>query len=96
MKVKTNTPFYAFIAVVILLIVSLQYNFWFSDTGYLKLKSLRVKVVQEKQEVNNKQLNNEKLYSEVVSLRDNNSVLENLARENLGYIKKGEVFYSVE
>lgn len=96
MKVKTNTPFYAFISVVILLIAFLQYSLWFSDTGYLKLKSLRSKVVEEKQEVTNKELNNEKLYSEVVSLRDNNNVLESLARENLGYIKKGEVFYSVD
>ena len=80
-----------------LLIVILQYDLWFSSTGIIKYKALKTAVSKQSQEVKDKTQTNAQLYSEVVSLRKNSEVLEgSLARENMGLIKQGEVFYSVK
>ncbi len=78
------------------MIASLQYSFWYSNTGYLKYKKVHTEVTKQQIDVDAKEKNNKKLYSEVLSLRNNDEVLESLARENMGYVKKGEVFYSVQ
>lgn len=96
MNTKSNFFFYFFISAVILLIIILQYDLWFSNTGILKYNELKKAVVTQSKEVKQKSQTNTQLYSEVVSLRKNNEVLQSLARENMGLIKKGEVFYSVK
>jgi cell division protein FtsB len=94
---KTNNNFfYIFISLVVLMIFALQYSFWFSHTGYLNYKKVKSEVFVQQEEVVAKEENNNKLYSEVTSLRNNSSVIESLARENMGYVKKGEFFYSVQ
>ena len=96
MNIRSNSFFYFFITVILLLIVLLQSQLWFSSTGIIKYSSLKKSVKAQNQEVSNKTQTNNKLYSEVVSLRNNSEVLESLARQNMGFIKKGEVFYSVK
>lgn len=96
MNNKSNIFFYVFITIIILLIALLQYQLWFSNTGLLSYKTLSSNVRSESQKVKNKTQTNIKLYSEVVSLRNNSEVLESLARQNMGLIKKGEIFYSVK
>lgn len=96
MDIKSNSFFYIFISVVLLLIAILQYDLWFSNTGFIKYQALKKTVANQQKEVKNKSQNNAQLYSEVVSLRQNSEVLESLARENMGLIKQGEVFYSVK
>ena len=96
MNIKSNSFFYFFIMVVLFLIVVLQYQLWFSSTGVFKYSSINKSVKAQTVEVDDKTLTNNQLYSEVVSLRRNSEVLESLARQNMGFIKKGEVFYSVK
>ena len=96
MNTRSNSFFYFFISIVSLLIISLQYSFWYSPTGIINYMSLSKDISIQAKEVNHKELTNKQLYSEVVSLRNNSEVLESLARENLGLIDKGEVFYSVK
>ncbi|AIT10182.1 cell division protein [Candidatus Francisella endociliophora] len=96
MNTKSNSFFYIFISAVLLLIAILQYDLWFSSTGLIKYKTLKSAVAKQSEEVRQKSQTNAQLYSEVVSLRKNSEVLESLARENMGLIKQGEVFYSVK
>ncbi|ASG68481.1 cell division protein FtsB [Francisella halioticida] len=96
MNTKSNFFFYFFISAVVLLIIILQYDLWFSNTGLIKYNALKKTVATQSKEVKQKSQTNVQLYSEVVSLRKNNEVLQSLARENMGLIKKGEVFYSVK
>ena len=96
MGIKSNSFFYIFISVVLLLIAILQYDLWFSNTGLIKYQALKKTVANQQKEVKHKFQTNAQLYSEVVSLRQNSEVLESLARENMGLIKQGEVFYSVK
>ena len=93
MKAKSNRLFYAFIFLVIVLIFVLQYTLWFSNTGVIKYIALKQDVTMLKSKIKQKSQTNTELYSEVVSLRKDNEVLESLARQNFGLIKKGEVFY---
>ncbi|KEI35519.1 FtsB family cell division protein [Allofrancisella frigidaquae] len=93
---KSNTFFYIFITIVLLLITILQYDLWFSNTGLLSYEHLKKAVKTQTKEVQEQYQTNAQLYSEVVSLRKNSEVLESLARQNMGFIKKGEVFYSVK
>lgn len=96
MGIRSNSFFYIFISVVLLLIAILQYDLWFSNTGLIKYQSLKKSVSSQQKEVKHKSQINAQLYSEVVSLRQNSEVLESLALENMGLIKQGEVFYSVK
>ncbi len=82
-----------FIAILVLVICVLQYDFWWSKSGYFSTKNLRQSVALESSQNQKLKLRNDKLYSEILSLRHSNEVLEGMARENLGLIKAGEVFY---
>ncbi|AJC48770.1 septum formation initiator family protein [Allofrancisella guangzhouensis] len=93
---RSNTFFYIFISVVLLLTAILQYDLWYSDTGLISYESLIKTVKAKTKESYEQSQTNAQLYSEVVSLRRNSEVLESLARQNMGLIKKGEVFYSVK
>lgn len=84
-----------FIAVLFVGIVALQYDFWWSNTGFFATHVLD-KQVNIKQQNNNKLLaRNMHWYAEIISVRQNDSVLEGMARANLGFIKNGEVFYQI-
>ncbi|GAB4222043.1 MAG: septum formation initiator family protein [Francisella sp.] len=96
MDIKSHSFFYVFICFVLILIAILQYDLWYSDSGIISYNKLKKSIAEQKKEVKHKAHTNAKLYSEVVSLRKNDEVLESLARENMGLIKQGEVFYSVK
>ncbi|AJI56186.1 FtsB family cell division protein [Francisella philomiragia] len=96
MDIKSNSFFYIFISAVLLLIILLQYQLWFSNTGLLNYETLKKSIATQTKEIKHKSQTNAQLYSEVVSLRKNSEVLESLARENMGFIKQGEIFYSVK
>lgn len=95
MKAKSKISFYIFICIIISFILILQYELWFSETGIIEYKNLKKAVSTQTIDVDNKSQINLKLYSEVVSLRKNSSVLEGLARQNMNFVKNGEIFYSV-
>ena len=87
-----------FIAIVIVLtgiIGLLQYQLWFGPSGVFVSQQLKVKVAQEKELVSQLSERNQRLYDEVISLRENDEVVEGLARENLGLIKEDETFYLI-
>ena len=88
--------FYIFILVIIFFIIVVQYKAWFSVTGYYKYQQLTKTIQIMSKNVDDLKDNNKKLYAEVVSLQKNNVVLDSLARENLGLIKKNETFYMIK
>ena len=84
-----------FILVLMAGIVMLQYDFWNSHTGYLNANHLKEKVDKMALENKHFQARNNQWYAEILSLRQDDFLLEGMARENLGYIKQGEVFYQI-
>lgn len=80
---------------LIVLLVLLQYEFWFSDGGMKTVWQMQ-KNIQQQNKINEKlDQRNQLLISEVNALQSGNAAVEAKARNDLGMVKKGEVFYQV-
>lgn len=80
---------------LIVLLVLLQYEFWFSDGGIKTVWQIQKRI--EKQNKINEQLDkrNQLLISEINDLQNGNNAIEEHARNDLGMVKQGEVYYQV-
>ncbi len=81
------------IAVLILLLVGLQYRLWISEGSLAHRAALQQQIEQQRAE--NKPLSerNAVLVIEVEELKSGLSAIEERAREQMGMIKKGETFF---
>ena len=75
------------------LFLLLQYRLWFAEGGLAEASRLSVQL--EEAETENAELSarNEALTREVMALQGGTEAVEKNARENLGLIKEGEVYY---
>lgn len=88
-----RTHMLPFILVALLLL--LQYRLWFEAGGIIDMIRLKTRWVGE-QRINDKlKKRNDTLLLQVQHLRKNQDAIEMRARQELGMIKKGEVFYQV-
>lgn len=80
---------------LLVLLLLMQYEFWFSDGGMKTVWQLEKSIA--KQQKVNAQLDqqNQVLIAEVKDLQSGNAAIEARARNDLGMVKKGEVFYQV-
>ncbi|WP_037588486.1 septum formation initiator family protein [Stenoxybacter acetivorans] len=79
--------------VLSILLLSLQYNLWFSENGY-NLLEMRKKEIAKQEAVNLKlEARNQALAANIADLKDGNDALSEMARMDFGYIQEGEVFY---
>tara|TARA_B110000003_G_scaffold75595_1_gene77193 strand:- start:3379 stop:3657 length:279 start_codon:yes stop_codon:yes gene_type:complete len=78
-----------------LLITLIQYPLWFADGGFLTVikKNKEIKV-QQKINLRLKK-ENDVLTAEIKDLKKGTKVFEERAREELGMIKEGEVFFQI-
>ena len=76
-----------------LLLLMLQYRLWFADGSLAERARLQEEV--SRQEVRNAELRsrNEVIEREVVELKTGQEGLEQRAREQLGLVREGEVYY---
>ncbi|PIZ04131.1 MAG: cell division protein FtsB [Gammaproteobacteria bacterium CG_4_10_14_0_8_um_filter_38_16] len=80
---------------LLLLLVLLQYEFWFSDGGMKTVWQMKKNIAQQ-QKVNAKlDQQNQLLIAQVNDLQNGDAAIEARARNDLGMVKKGEVFYQV-
>jgi cell division protein FtsB len=84
-----------FFAVLIVILVLLQYRLWFGDGNMREVWALREAIEQQKKE--NKQLSerNAALEAEVQDLKQGLEAVEERARNELGMIKKDETFFQI-
>lgn len=80
---------------LLVLLLLLQYEFWFSDGGMKTVWAMQKNI--SKQEKTNAQLDNRNqvLIAEIKDLQSGNAAIEARARNDLGMVKKNEVFYEV-
>lgn len=83
------------IFILSVLLILLQYPLWFGKHSLPDAWQLKAKI--ESQELENKELNerNRLLEAEVKDLKNGLAVVEEIARTELGLIKKGETFFQV-
>ncbi len=80
---------------LIVLILFLQYNVWYGENGKQKTNRLQITIDQQQKQNQLLSHQNQELKKEIYLLRNNPEVLEEKAREQLGLIKKDEIFYRV-
>jgi len=79
----------------ITLIILIQYPLWFGRGGWLNVFDLQKKY-QAQRDVNLElERENDALRAEVNDLKRGTDAIEERARDELGMIKKGEVFFEV-
>lgn len=77
---------------LIILLVILQFKFWFEDGGYFYNRQLEKKLDILREENTKLKERNRKLARKILLVKENMDEIEALARKNLGMIKEGEQF----
>ena len=75
------------------LLLLLQYRLWFADGGLAEANRLGQQLAEAENENTSLTTRNDRLTREVMALQGGNDAVEKNARENLGLIKEGEVYY---
>ncbi len=90
-----DKPIKILIAIIILLIIHLQYRLWVGDGSVAQIKEYEVRLETVKEKVKEKKERNEALYAEIEDLRKGQEAIEERARDELGMIKENETFFQV-
>ncbi len=83
------------IAILILLLIVLQYRLWVGAGSLAEVNNLKHEIAELEEELVGLRERNRALQAEVKDLRSGQSAIEERARSELGMIKEGEVFYQV-
>lgn len=83
------------ITTLVLMTLGLQGRLWFGEGSFAHLSGLGELVDQKIADNKRKQQRNEILKAEVLDLRNGLDAIEGKARNELGLIKKGEIFFLV-
>jgi cell division protein FtsB len=82
-------------AVLILLVLLLQYRFWLGDGGMREVWRLREEVAAQQAENDTLKERNRTLMAEVQDLKHGKTAVEERARTDLGMVGTNESFYQV-
>ena len=83
------------IGILIALFILLQYQLWFAAGGVMSVYHLNKNIHQQILENKTFTNRNAVLSTNIDDLKNGNEAVEEHARNDLGMIKKGEVFYQV-
>lgn len=82
-----------FVSGLVGLLILLQYRLWFAEGGLAEASRLREQLAKAEAENSALTARNDALAREVMALQNGMEAVEKSARENLGLIKEGEVYY---
>lgn len=71
----------------------MQYMYWFGESGFFATRLLVVDVKTQADFNERLMLKNDSLRQEIEQLKTNETVVETIAREELGMVKSDEKFY---
>jgi len=77
---------------LIILLIVLQFKFWFEEGGYFYNLGLKEELAVVKQENASLKTRNQELARQIILVKEDMNEVEALARRNLGMIKKDEQF----
>ena len=83
------------IAILVAIILILQYKIWFGDGSMREVWKLQDAIESQKKENELLKERNAALEAEVKDLKNGLQAIEERARSELGMIKKGETFYQI-
>ena len=83
------------IAILVTLLLALQYKLWFGNGGLVDVWRLDDMVAQQQTEIDSLKERNQALEAEVRDLKQGLEAIEERARAELGMVKRDETFYQV-
>ncbi len=83
------------IGILALLFVLLQYRLWVGEGSLAEVNNLRHEIEHQRNELERLRARNRSLQAEVDDLREGMAAIEERARNELGMVKPGEIFYQV-
>lgn len=83
------------VAILLVLLVWLQYKLWLGGGGIPEVLQLEQEIETVQGEVNSLQERNKALDAEVMDLKKGIEAIEERARSEMGMIKKDEIYYQV-
>ena len=83
------------LAILLVVLVALQFKLWFGEGGYRDVQRLADRVEEQAAENEALAQRNRELQAEVEDLRQGLEAIEERARSELGLIKQNEEFYQV-
>jgi cell division protein FtsB len=83
------------IGILALLFVLLQYRLWVGEGSLAEVNNLRHEIENQRSELERLRARNRALQAEVDDLREGMEAIEERARNELGMVKPGEIFYQV-
>jgi len=83
------------VAILLLLLLLLQYRLWFAEGGLLTVWHLSAAVAAQKKQNDQLTERNRALEGEVRDLKTGLAAIEERARTELGMVKKDETFFEV-
>lgn len=72
-----------------------QYRLWFEPGGMRDLRQLKANLAQRIQENEQLKQQNDELLAQIKNLKNSKDAAESRARNELGMIKKDEMFYQI-
>ena len=84
-----------FIIILIVFFLMIQFDIWFKDDGFYRVKELEQMIGNQVEEYKRLILRNEQLQREIEELKSGTESIEEKARTDLGMIKEGEEFYLI-
>ena len=84
-----------FIALLIFLLLGLQYRLWFGEVNVRDIWDLNAKIELQKSMNQELSQRNSELEAEVVDLKKGQAALEERARSELGMVRDGETFFQL-
>jgi cell division protein FtsB len=87
------TPFRLFVVVLLLSIAGLQARLWTGQGSFAHVSGLEEKVSLRTAENESRRGRNAILKAEIIDLKQGLEAVEDIARSELGLIKKGETFF---
>lgn len=81
--------------ILLALILVLQVRYWFADNGYLDNQRLASELYAQQTKIRALQAKNDLLRARVDDLKSGNDAIEELARQDLGLIRPGEIFVMI-
>lgn len=83
------------IAVLVVILLVLQYKLWMGKGGYLDARKLEQELLQQREKNAELIARNRMLQAEVEDLKKGLAAIEERAREELGMIQEGETFFQI-
>jgi len=83
------------LAVLLIVLLALQYKLWLGEGGFANVRRLEQRVAEQAEENKFLEQRNQELQAEVEDLRQGYEAIEERARSEMGMIRGDEEFYQV-